>query len=85
VWKQIRNPQAALATLLERPVVFADQANPVEKGRGPFLVLQRLTVKLREVRLVIKRINVAQTAHQNHMHHALGGGGEMTDRLWGRL
>ena len=53
--------------------------------RGPFLVLQRLTVKLREVRLVIKRIDVAQTAHQNHMHHALGGGGKMTDRLWGRL
>ena len=71
--------------LPERPVVFADQADPVEKGRGPFRVLQRLTVKLREVRLVIKRIDVAQTAHQNHMHHTLGGGGKMTDRLWGPL
>ena len=54
VRKQIGDPQAAIATLFEFPVVLTNQADLVEKRGGPFFGLKRLAVKPGKFWLVIE-------------------------------
>ena len=77
--EQVRNPQATLAVLTERPIVFSDKTDLIEKRGRSLLVLQRLAVELLQLGFVIKRIDVTQPAHQHHVHHAFSTRGEMAD------
>jgi len=55
--------------LLEFPVVLPDESDTVEERFGPLFALQAFTVELCKLRLLIERIEMAQSAAKTDMNY----------------
>src|SRR5262249_53204515 len=68
VWKQVRNPQPALASLPKLPITFAEQADLAKEYVGPLVGLQGPAVQTVQLRLVVERIDLAQSSAQTDVN-----------------
>jgi hypothetical protein len=72
VWKQLRNPEAAFASLLKLPVTFTKPPNLPEKHVRPLVTDQRFAMQSFQLRLVIKRVDLAEASTRHDVDHAFG-------------
>ena len=81
VREEVRNPDAALAALLELPVVLPNEADLSEERLGLLGRRERLAVILLKQRLVVKRIEVTHPTAQEDMNYALALRRKMRRRI----
>ena len=77
VGKEVGDPEPALPTLLEFPVVLAQEAHFPEEDVRLLIGLQGLAVQLLEAGLVVKGVDLAEAPAQAEVDHPLGLGGVM--------
>src|SRR5262249_4992262 len=83
VRKQFAHPQATFAPLLKGKIVLPQQAHLTEKHIRFFVATQRLTMAFGELRLVIKRIKMAESAAQANVDNAFRLGRMVWWRIFG--
>lgn len=72
--KQLRDPQSALATLLEFPVGLAQEPHLPEKNVGAHVADERLAMQPFELRLVVERIDLAEAPAEKDVNGPFGFG-----------
>jgi hypothetical protein len=71
VWKEVRNPQAALPSLLELEMRLVHQADFAHESLGARFAGHRLAVILDQLGLVVERVDLAQSSLQKNLHHSI--------------
>ena len=84
VGEQLRDPETALTALAELPVRPVEWADLAEEGIGPLGDRHGLAVPPDELRLVVKRVHLAQAALEEDVDGAPGPG-RVVRRWVGRI